>query len=198
MVPLRPTPLVPLLRIATAMAIGLVLGACDRPPEPASSAGADPASPEREASPEPEASPAPVPVREADPARDPQIADPATPAVLGEDVAYPCAEMVNRAVVARRIEDREPVGTQGPFEANGEPLHVFLELNNPNTEARVTVRWFHDGTQHQFGQDITAGVSPSWRTWVRHRILPEQTGRWRVEVFAPGECLAARLQFDGV
>lgn len=141
-----------------------------------------------------EADEAPAAQLEADEARDERIADPG--AIGGQE--YPCGSMLNRSLVARSIENREPVGTRSPFEADGEPVHVFMELNNPNTEATMTVRWFHDGSQHRFGQTITAGVSPSWRTWVRHRILPEQTGRWRVQIFAPGECLAGELSFDAI
>ncbi len=150
-----------------------------------------------EAADEPVPSPAD---READEDNDPRIAEPSSvsDSAAMDDPALPCAGMVNRALIARRIEAREPVDTHGPFEADGEPVHVFMELNNPDVEATMTVRWFHDGSRHQFGQTITAGVSPSWRTWVRHRIQPEQTGRWRVQVLAPGECLAAELSFDTI
>jgi hypothetical protein len=183
-------------RFAFPVALTLVVASCQAPAEPPVPTSGYPTAPAATGAP---AAPAVQgEVAEADPSRDVPIADPTPATTLGEDAAYPCGAMITRAAIARSIREREPVGTQGPFEANGEPVHVFLELNNPNTEARMTVRWFHDGSQHQFGQDITAGVSPSWRTWVRHRILPEQTGTWRVDVFAPGECLAARLRFDAI
>ena len=109
--------------------------------------------------------------------------------------ASPCGNTIRRAVVARGVEAREPVGTEGPFPASGEPLYVFMEVNNPDTELVLEVRWFHDASGHQFGQRVTAGVSPRWRTWVRHRVQPTQAGEWRVEVRTPGGCLAAALTF---
>ena len=109
--------------------------------------------------------------------------------------ASPCGSTIRRAVVARGVEAREPVGTESPFPASGQPLYVFMEVNNPDTELVLEVRWFHDASGHQFGQRVTAGVSPRWRTWVRHRVQPTQAGDWRVEVRTPGGCLAAALTF---
>lgn len=151
---------------------------------------------------------APSAAREASPAPAARPATPSTPALAppaaggspaddgsAADDASPCGATIRRATIARGVEAREPVGTHEPFEATGEPLYVFLEVNNPDAEMELRVRWFHDASDHRFGQTITAGVSPRWRTWVRHRVQPSQTGEWRVEVFTPGECLATRLRF---
>jgi hypothetical protein len=107
-----------------------------------------------------------------------------------------CSAELNRALMARAIVEREPDGTAGPFEANGESLYLFAEFHNGTAGDReYTFRWHHDGTETPFTQTMAVGVSPRWRTWARHRIAESQTGDWRVEVVSPEGCVAGTVAF---
>lgn len=109
-----------------------------------------------------------------------------------------CAGEIVRGVVAQDVQEREPVGAAGPFHADGEPTYVFLEVNNPDgPEKEYTLRWTYSGTDAApFTQTISAGVSPTWRTWARHRIREGQTGAWTVEVLNPDGCVAHTVAFE--
>ena len=134
----------------------------------------------------------PRPAAEAPPSE--PLVDPAVPVHAH---AAGCAAEVNRAIMARSIVDREPADTQGPFDANGDSLYIFAEFNNATqADQEYELRWHHDGTDAVFTQTMTAGISPTWRTWARHRIAPQQSGQWRVEVVSPAGCVATTVEFQ--
>ena len=201
------------MRHCFALLCVLAIASCSRTEPPASDESAEPtAGAEQTAEPtEAETPPTPV-VAESDEVPTEEPAVPAEPA--GEPSAEPnapevgaapaaplgaesCAGELNRALMAREIVDREPAGTAGPFSANGEPLYLFAEFNNATDADRIyTIRWHHDGTPDVFTQTMTAGISPSWRTWARHRIAERQTGEWRLEVVSPEGCIAGTVAFQ--
>ncbi len=197
---------VPVLLLVFAFA-----AACSRGSEPASEPSPDESAEAAEPSEESAETPSPEPPPE------PEEADPGPPAELegiaeaqqAEGTNAPseeatgdsaCAGEIIRAVVAQGIEEREPVGAEGPFLANGEPTYVFLEVNNPDgPEKEYTLRWHYSGSDAApFSQNMTAGVSPSWRTWARHRLREGQTGAWSVEIVNPDGCTARTVSFEAV
>ena len=87
----------------------------------------------------------------------------------------------------------------GDVPATEDPVYVYVQLGNaegPETTARFV--WEHAATEHTHEQTMDVGVSPTWRTWVRHRLLPTRTGSWTVRVFDAGGCEAATSQFTAV
>lgn len=114
------------------------------------------------------------------------------PAPVSED----CGVSLNRAVLARRIDGREPVGVADAFEADGERVYLFMEVDNrAGPEAALTVRWTHAATSEVFEQVVRAGRSPSWRTWAHRTLYPTLTGAWRVEVVTASGCRIASRDF---
>jgi len=110
-----------------------------------------------------------------------------------------CPLSINRSATAIDVSRREPVGVSSVFSANNVPVYVFMEIDNSDGPQReLTVRWNHLESDHVFEQTIPAGVSPTWRTWVYHIVRPEFTGRWHVEILAPGSCPVAELYFEAV
>lgn len=119
-----------------------------------------------------------------------------TPSAL--DTVLPCSRAVIRARMARKIVNREPTDTEPPYVANGEQLYVFLEIANEVEGSKWDVTWRHPSSDHSFNQQIEVGVSPAWRTWLRHRIAPEREGEWFVDINAPGGCGATTVAFEVV
>lgn len=110
--------------------------------------------------------------------------------------AASCGPSINRALMAREVLEREPVGTAGPFSADGEPIYLFAEFDNrAGPDSEVTLRWRHDASEHVFEQQMDVGVSPSWRTWARHRIAPSRTGAWAVDIVGPDDCVTRTVAF---
>ena len=110
-----------------------------------------------------------------------------------------CSISINRTATATDVSRREPVGVNSVFSANDVPVYVFMEVNNADgPEREMTIRWNHLESDHVFEQTIPAGVSPTWRTWVYHIVRPQWTGRWHVEILAPGSCPVAELYFEAV
>lgn len=110
--------------------------------------------------------------------------------------AEPADPTLNQAVIAGGVEAHQPVGTEGPFVANGERVYVFLDVNNPGPDPVVyTVNWHHVDRDRQSSQTIEAGRSPRWRTWVYRRATERTAGSWRVEVVAPNGDVQAELDF---
>jgi hypothetical protein len=106
----------------------------------------------------------------------------ATSAVACDDEFWVDVDL-NRALVTRGVEDREPLDAEGPFEADGERLYIFLDVDNrwePNVD--LVVRWTHEESELAFTQTINVGQSRRWRTWVYHRMSPARAGHWNVAV----------------
>lgn len=128
--------------------------------------------------------------------------EPPTPAGSDASVAINegCPMTLNRLLLARAIEDREPAETQAPFEASSDyALYVYMDLNNrggPDHQAVIT--WRHAATQHENTQTMDIGSSPNWRTWVRHRLGSRRAGSWVVEVAMEDGCVLGSLAFDAV
>jgi len=126
------------------------------------------------------------------------------PASAVEEVAVTinegCPMSLNRLLLARRIEDREPAGTEAPFEASSDDaLYVYMDLNNrggPDHQALIT--WQHAASEHEHSQSMDIGSSPNWRTWVRHRLNSRRVGTWTVEVAMEDGCELGTLTFEAV
>jgi hypothetical protein len=101
--------------------------------------------------------------------------------------------VLSRAVVARALEDRLPLETEGPYVADGERLYIFLEVANPGAPCVYTVNWHHVDRDRSFSQTLDIGRSRAWRTWVYHGMSASRVGRWHVEVVAPGGEVQAQL-----
>ena len=108
-----------------------------------------------------------------------------------------CGFSLNRALAATDVQDREPVGVNGPFEASGQPVYIFVDVHNPDgPEQTLTFEWNHPASGHTYSQTMDAGVSPRWRTWVRHRVRDGQHGAWTVDVLTADGCSLDRVTFE--
>ncbi len=125
----------------------------------------------------------------------PASSDAAPPTrVAGDDA--PCAFAVNRAELARRLEDNRPIAAEQPFEADGRPVYVWLETNNLGGRGRVAeLRWVHEPSGWTATTQADLAFSARWRTWMQLSVPAQLLGAWRVEVLDAERCEVERLRF---
>ena len=104
---------------------------------------------------------------------------------------------LRRLVVARGIEDREPVEHGVGFAAQERPMYAFLDVQNRTDEDRLLQVTFEDEAGTAVGHvelDIPA-EAPRWRTWMRSRMVTTP-GRWNAIVRDGSGELLGRVAFD--
>jgi hypothetical protein len=87
---------------------------------------------------------------------------------------------VERAAVARSVENREPVGEAASFPADVGSLSCFSKIVGAGEETEIYHVWRHGPTERAKVKLTVRGSS--WRTWSTKRILPGWTGAWTVEI----------------
>lgn len=98
---------------------------------------------------------------------------------------------VVRDAVATGIVDREPVDPGQVFSPALERVYYFTEVQSETAGTEITHVWYYGDSEVA---RITLPVEGSrWRTWSSKQILPEWTGRWKVEaVTTNGTVLASQ------
>ncbi len=87
---------------------------------------------------------------------------------------------VDRAVAARGVESREPVGEASSFPADVGRVFLFSRIVGAQEETAVYHVWRPGPTERA---KVRLSVrSNSWRTWSSKQIAPRWTGPWTVEV----------------
>ncbi len=87
---------------------------------------------------------------------------------------------VGRALFARGVVAREPVGVARVFPPDVGEVYFFTHVLGAETPTEILHVWIYDGREVAIVP--LAVESPSWRTWSSKRILPEWRGDWTVEV----------------
>lgn len=150
---------------------------------------------------EPADEPAPAepdPVAPAAPVVPPEADDGVAWAPLREGTrSEPCLVWANRALMATGLSRREPVGTDGPFTANGEPLVVFMDFaNSTGVSQEVTVVWTHGESGVTHIDTTEAGTGSRWRTWVERPFALDELGPWTVQLVDAERCQIADVSFE--
>lgn len=92
-------------------------------------------------------------------------------------------EYVERAVLTRSIENREPVDDLGhTYQHSGDAydrLIFFTHIMDHDGRA-ITHRWYHNG---ELDSEVTLAIgSDSWRTYSSRQISYLSTGDWTIRV----------------
>ncbi len=104
---------------------------------------------------------------------------PLTAGAAGAADRVPPKGRVSRAQFTTAIRDREPVDDLVVLEAPEDHIYYFSELRGLKGH-HVVHRWIHDGrVLAEVGFDVKGD---RWRVFSRKTLLPDQTGRWTVEV----------------
>ncbi len=82
-------------------------------------------------------------------------------------------------VIARSVQDREPVGAGEEFPSNVGQLTGWTRVTGA---ANTTIEhvWRHQGNENVI--PLSIGQGSPWRTWSRKTIPSDWTGQWTFEV----------------
>jgi len=150
-------------------------------------------------------SPAPDPARRPAVARDAGAAGGAVgppavpPATLEKEIEAPETDPqgleIERVLLARKVEERKPVGEASAFSLPDERVYCYIDAKNPKgPERKLRVVWHHDGKVfHQVR--LRVGVGHVWRTWAYVRLRKGHEGNWRCAVFNEQEQRLAAKEF---
>lgn len=87
---------------------------------------------------------------------------------------------VEKAVMAQRVENREPVGEATEFPAGVGEIACWSRIAGAQTETYVQHVWIQGDTERARVQ--LQVKSPSWRTWSTKTIDPSWTGAWTLKI----------------
>jgi len=87
---------------------------------------------------------------------------------------------IEQAVMARQIEEREPVGEATVFPTDVGQVSCYTKVLGATGETYIEHVWFRDDVE---SARVRLPVrSPAWRTWSSKRIRPDWTGKWTVRI----------------
>jgi hypothetical protein len=186
------------MRTATAMKLGLfalLASACSKPPPPAPVDRAPQATVPVAVAPGPAAAAAPV-TTSTTPAASPVAAAPAPDPKPAPAPRHATDLHVERLVVARGVEGREPQGADTVFSTEEKRVFAFLEVDNPErAPGQLEVQFVAPDGKAQPPIDVSVGEAPRWRTWAftRHARTP---GTWKAIVRDERGHVVASTEFD--
>lgn len=95
-------------------------------------------------------------------------------------------------VIARSVQDREPVGAGEDFPSNVGQLTGWTRVTGA---ANTTIEhvWRHQGNENVI--PLSIGQGSPWRTWSRKTIPSDWTGQWTFEVRDAGGNVIATTTF---
>lgn len=161
--------------------------------------GAKPGDPEQEIIEEPppgdliqDAQEAAKAVKPAAAREEPTAAPPPTPAA---DATGAPALTVYRAVMARDVADRAPVGEATTFSASASTVYCYTEVGPAPGEGLTQLihRWSHGGRSH--GDTRLRVGGDHWRTFSNRTITEAKRGAWKVQLMDERGNVLRTLEF---
>ena len=118
------------------------------------------------------------------------------PALASAPSHHATALRVERLVVARGVEGREPQGADTVFAANEKRLFAFVEVDNPeHAPGDLRVQFVGPGGETQPPIELSVGESPRWRTWAFTRRA-HAPGTWKALVRDERGHVLASTEFE--
>lgn len=96
--------------------------------------------------------------------------------------------------ICTSIEDRVPVGVETSFSADIEKLYCFTKIVSNQDEVTVFHVWKYN--DQEMARVLLSTKAKVWRTWSSKRILPQWTGKWRVDIESPDGTLLGSKEFE--
>ena len=83
--------------------------------------------------------------------------------------------------ICKKIYKRTPVGADVIFTNNVDSLYCYTRIQNTGTKKEVKHIWYYE---NQIMTQVRYNVKKSniYRSWTRKTILPNQIGKWRVDI----------------
>jgi len=88
---------------------------------------------------------------------------------------------LNEIMICRGIYKRNPINPDNKFFNNVDSLFCYTKISNPGIKQQIKHVWYY------MGKEITSvnyniKQSFNYRSWSKKTILPNQIGKWKVEV----------------
>lgn len=144
----------------------------------------------------PAPAPAPLPAAAPPPAAPAPVPAPSPVSAPAAAPRHAIALRVDRLVIARGVEAREPLGADTIFAADEKRLFAFVEVDNPeHAPGDLRVQFVGPRGETQPPIELSVGESPRWRTWAftRHAHAP---GTWKAVVKDEAGRVLASTEFD--
>lgn len=101
---------------------------------------------------------------------------------------------VSKSAICSEIVNRSPVNGGVRFSPSVGKLYCFSRISNIESATRIQHVWYFDNSERA---RVRLPVNPpSWRTYSSKLIMPEETGRWRVDILDNEGNVLKTLGFD--
>ena len=101
---------------------------------------------------------------------------------------------VTRSAICTEIVDRSPSEGGIRFPSTVDKLYCFSRISNIESATQIQHVWYYNNVERA---RVELPISPpSWRTYSSKRIMPEETGRWRVDILDKDGNVLKTLGFD--
>ena len=83
--------------------------------------------------------------------------------------------------ICKKIYKRTPVGADDIFTNNVDSLYCYTRIQNTGSKKEVKHVWYYE---NQIMTQVRYNVKKSniYRSWTKKTILPNQIGKWRVDI----------------
>lgn len=116
-----------------------------------------------------------------------------TPGLNAQDASGNLLE-VSKSAICSGMVNRKPVNGGVRFTTGVEKLYCFSRISNIESATQVQHVWYFNNIERA---RVELPVNPpSWRTYSSKRIMPEETGRWRVDILDNEGNVLKTLGFD--
>ena len=118
---------------------------------------------------------------------------PCSPALWAQEAPGNLLE-VYKSAICPRIVDRQPVDQSVKYPADVGKVYCFSHISNIESPTQIKHVWIYDNIER--ARVALEVQPPSWRTYSSKRILPSDTGRWRVDILDQDGNVLKTLGFD--
>jgi len=87
---------------------------------------------------------------------------------------------VEQMEICTAVEERQPMGSDSVFTSDVGQLYCFTKLTSSQDTTEISHVWFHE--DKEMAKVELTMKAKAWRTWSSKKVVPEWTGKWRVEV----------------
>lgn len=115
------------------------------------------------------------------------------PGLSAQDASENLLE-VSKSAICTEIVNRSPADGGVRFPSTVEKLYCFSRISNIEAATQIQHVWYFNNIERA---RVELPVSPpSWRTYSSKRIMPEEIGRWRVDILDNEGNVLKTLGFD--
>ncbi len=102
---------------------------------------------------------------------------------------------LNEIMICRGVYKRNPIKPGFNFTNNVDSLFCYTKISNNGSKQEIRHLWYYDD---KLITSVVYNVKTSYnyRSWSKKTILPNQTGKWRVEIVDSREKLLGSREFE--